>query len=48
LNHPKQGKKILDAEELKAAAHQIMERRRVAGLVRVETQTRTTETRKRK
>ena len=48
LNERKQGKKILDAEELKAAAHQIMERRRVAGLVRVETQTRTTETRKRK
>jgi transposase len=48
LNERKQGKRILDAEELKAAAHQIMERRRVAGLVRIETQTRTTETQKRK
>jgi hypothetical protein len=48
LNERKQGKKILDAEELKAAAHQIMERRRVAGVVRIETQTRTTETQKRK
>jgi transposase len=48
LNERKQGKKILEAEGLKAAAHQIMERRRVAGLVRLETQTRTTETQKRK
>jgi transposase len=48
LNERKQGKKILDAEELKAAAHQILERRRVAGLVSIETQTRTTETQKRK
>lgn len=48
LNERKQGKKIRAAEELQAAAHQILERRRVAGVVRSETQTRTTETQKRK
>lgn len=47
LNERQPGKKILDAEELQAAAPQIMERRRVAGLVRSEPQTRTTETQKR-
>jgi transposase len=48
LNERKQGKKLLDAEELKAAAHQIMERRRVAGIVKVETETTTRQTNKRK
>jgi transposase len=48
LNERKQGKKILDAEELKAAAHQIMERRRVAGMVKIETETTTRQTNKRK
>jgi transposase len=48
LNERKQGKKILAEEELTEAAHLIIKRRRVAGLVRLETQTRTTETQKRK
>lgn len=48
LNERKQGKKLLDAEELKAAAPQIMERRRVAGIVKVETETTTRQTTKRK
>jgi transposase len=48
LNERKQGKKILAAEELKEAAHQIIRHRRVAGLVRIETKTTTTETNKRK
>lgn len=48
LNERKQGKKLLDAEEVKAAAHQIMERRRVAGIVKVETETTTRQTNKRK
>jgi transposase len=48
LNERKQGKKLLDAEELKAAAHQIMERCRVAGIVKVETETTTRQTNKRK
>ena len=41
LNDRKQGKKILDAEALKVAAHQILERRRVAGLVSIEIETTT-------
>jgi transposase len=48
LNERKQGKKILDAEELKVAAHQIMERRRVAGMITIETETTTRQTNKRK
>jgi len=48
LNDRKQGKKILDAEELKVAAHQILERRRVAGLVKIETETMTRPITKRK
>jgi transposase len=48
LNERKQGKKILNAQELKAAAHQIMECHRVAGLVKTETETTTRQTNKRK
>ena len=48
LNERKQGKKILDAEELKVAAHQIMERHRVAGMITIETETTTRQTNKRK
>ncbi|MGF1615435.1 MAG: IS1634 family transposase [Gammaproteobacteria bacterium] len=48
LNERKQGKKILEVEELKLAAHQIMERRRVAGMVKIETETTTRQTTKRK
>jgi transposase len=48
LHERKQGKKILAEEELTEAAHLIIKRRRVAGLVRLETQTRTTQTQKRK
>jgi hypothetical protein len=48
LNECKQGKKILDAEELKVAAHQSMERRRIAGMVKIETETTTRQTNKRK
>jgi transposase len=48
LNERKQGKKILEAEELKVAAHQIMERRRVPGMVTIETETTTRQTTKRK
>jgi hypothetical protein len=38
-NARKQGKKILAEEELTEAAHLITKHRRVAGLVRIETQT---------
>ena len=48
LNDRKQGKKILDAEALKVAAHQLLEHRRVAGLVKIETTTTTRQTNKRK
>jgi transposase len=48
LNERKQGKKILDAEALEAAAYQILERRRVMGMVKIETETTTRQTHKRK
>jgi hypothetical protein len=48
LNDRKQGKKILDAEELQVAAHQILERCRVKGMVKIETETTTRQTHKRK
>jgi transposase len=48
LNDRKQGKKILDAEELQVAAHQILERCRVAGMISVEIETTTRSINKRK
>jgi transposase len=48
LNDRKQGKKILNAEELKVAAHQILERHRVVGLISMEVETTTQSLHKRK
>jgi transposase len=48
LTEHKQGKKILDAEAMQAAAHRLLERRRVVGLVKLETETTTRQTPKRK
>ena len=47
-NEHKQGKKILAAEAMKAAAQRLLERRRVAGLVKINTETTTRQTPKRK